>query len=78
MKLNHKRVAENLTKEIDDYAEKVPSLLSEKSDLITKCDFLGANVKELQIEVSDLESTVCLDKEELTEKENAWIVEKRI
>lgn len=72
--LELKRSSEDLAKERDSSAKNVFNLLSEKSDLITECDTLGATMKDLK--VTGLKTTVDAAKEEHVEKENAWVAEK--
>lgn len=57
-------------------AEKMFALQTVKLELITECASLGANVKELQVEVSGMKAIVGAAKKELVDKENAWIAEK--
>lgn len=48
-KLELEKVSDSLIKENNASADKIFSLLTEKFELITECDSLGASVKDLKI-----------------------------
>lgn len=64
-KLEHEKTSEDLTKENNASADRIFSLLTEKSKLISECDSLGTSVKELKIEKRRLYAALNAYKEDI-------------
>lgn len=75
-KLELEKTFENLIKENNASADRIFSLLTEKSDLISECDFLGVKVKEQEVEVCELKIAFKACKKDLVEKKSSWDAEK--
>lgn len=75
-KLDLERASESLTKENNASADRIFSLFSEKSELISECDSLGIKVKEQEVENCDLKVALDVYKRDLAEKESSWAAEK--
>lgn len=75
-KLELEKAADKLTEDNNASADRIFSLLTEKSELISECDALGVSVKDLKTENGGLEAALGALKDELAAKEESWIAEK--
>lgn len=70
-KLELEKTSHSLTKENNASGDRNFALLTEKYELITKYDLLGASVKDLKIKNCGLKAALSASKDKLTAKEGA-------
>lgn len=70
-KLELEKTSHSLTKENNASGDRIFALLTEKYELITKYDLLGASVKDLKIKNYGLKAALKASKFKLTAKEGA-------